>query len=648
TETASKAPSSQALKTLAASIDNRTTMKVTLRPLYFKTTNKQLENGSVTLEKLRDVFKELEVDSQHKLLLAKKDKKLKIPSYYAIDEICRDKTGKTFDEFFSFKRSVTKPRQIDKITDADFIKKLKKWCSTNNIKSQAEYLAFKGRPKEFPTVTTIRRNYGDEYFTDVLGLKIYKDTLEDRLFNDNFQAELKKWCLKNKIFSISQYTKAKKPKGFPSAERIRQIYSYDYFVEALEIEYRNYEIFTKEEARKICIDNGIFVSNHYPKFYQLFNENSEKKLPSDPYKYFKTNWSEFIQLSETQLFIGNSMSSLELFTYKLLYDRNIDFEAEKTFDDCRSKNPLPFDFYLPNLADNPVIIELDGEHHRIVDKSNRFYSKTIRKHDAIKNKYCKDNNIRLIRINNLIDIEPTLNDIIKLNTLPKIKDLDWTGDFQTENEVIESGLSKSVKVKLLLLMAERGKCDLSNVEIIKQTNIKKPQFYGIKNEMINLGLINRQTEYYFTEAEMKRIAELYEEGKNISEIVRETGYSNRAYLIKRLKEMGVDYKTSKTSKEDAEKLRNSIIKLHLQGTKPVDISKQVKVSQGYISHSIQDYKISIGEISPDNKILKTADQTRQLLLTGITMKLIAKQLSVSTQHLNKCLRWTERKQNASS
>jgi hypothetical protein len=111
--------------------------------------------------------------------------------------------------------------------------------------------------------------------------------------------------------------------------------------------------------------------------------------------------------------------------------------------------------------------------------------------------------------------------------------------------------------------------------------------------------------------------------------------------------MGVEYKSRKSSKEDAKKLRNNIIELHLQGFRPVDISKKVNASQGYIALLIQDYKISIGENSPDNKTKETAEQARRLLKTGMTKKEIAKQLGTSTQHLYKCLRWTEYEMNAS-
>jgi len=62
--------------------------------------------------------------------------------------------------------------------------------------------------------------------------------------------------------------------------------------------------------------------------------------------------------------------------------------------------PLPFDFYLPEVN---TCIEYDGEQHY---KPYRFsqdekYIKKLEKtkqHDLIKNLYCKENGIRLIRI----------------------------------------------------------------------------------------------------------------------------------------------------------------------------------------------------------------------------------------------------------
>jgi hypothetical protein len=607
-----------------------------------KATNKQLIRGEISLTTLRDVFSKLKIDSQHKLLLAKKSNTLKIPSYYAIDKICLSKTGQSFDQFFGFKRSVTKPRQIDRLMQPEFIERFKNWCSENSINSVPEYTIAKGRPKEFPTTTTIVENYGYDYFTDVIGLKRYKDTIEDKLLEKEFTDRLKNWCIENNITSVNRYINTTKPKEFPSAERIRQILGSSYFEEILEITVRNYTFLSIEEARTVCIENGILTSNSYPKFYQFYNQSHEVKLPSDPYRYYNTNWSDFIRLSETQLFIGNSMSSLELFTYKLLHDRGIEFELEKTFDDCRSKNPLPFDFYLPNTKSLPVIIELDGEQHRIITTNKRFNHSIIQKHDTIKNEYCKTNGIELIRINHLIEIEPTLIDKISLDNFQKHRDLDWTTDFQTESDVLNSQLSKSMKVKLLLLMAEKGKCQLSNVEIIKLTKIKRPPFYGIKNELISLGLINRETDYYFSETEIERIISLYKEGKTVSEIIRQTGYRNRDYLIKRLRDAGINYGRKKATPEQSEQLRQEIKQMLTDGLRIRDIVKKTGKSSGFISVIAKEIKIENGEIEPDEKHIQLGDKIRQGLADGKTMKQLIDELGYSRQLLNKCLIWTKK------
>ena len=82
---------------------------------------------------------------------------------------------------------------------------------------------------------------------------------------------------------------------------------------------------------------------------------------------------------------------------KYLDSRNIEYKREHKFDDCRSKNELPFDFYIPSLN---IVIEYDGEQHfKIVEwfgGFDNFVEGKIR--DTIKTIYCKENNIKLIRI----------------------------------------------------------------------------------------------------------------------------------------------------------------------------------------------------------------------------------------------------------
>lgn len=78
------------------------------------------------------------------------------------------------------------------------------------------------------------------------------------------------------------------------------------------------------------------------------------------------------------------------------------FEQEKWFDDCRDNKPLPFDFYLQDLN---TIIEFDGKQHfeenhfftHINNFDNSVTSYT-QYHDQIKDSYCTNNHINLIRI----------------------------------------------------------------------------------------------------------------------------------------------------------------------------------------------------------------------------------------------------------
>lgn len=67
------------------------------------------------------------------------------------------------------------------------------------------------------------------------------------------------------------------------------------------------------------------------------------------------------------------------------------------FDNCKYKNKLPFDFYLP---DYNICIEYDGlQHYESIEYfgGEKNYKLRIEK-DKIKTKYCQDNNIILERI----------------------------------------------------------------------------------------------------------------------------------------------------------------------------------------------------------------------------------------------------------
>jgi hypothetical protein len=82
---------------------------------------------------------------------------------------------------------------------------------------------------------------------------------------------------------------------------------------------------------------------------------------------------------------------------------NLKYTREKRFSDCKDKYTLPFDYYLDEYN---IAIEYDGEfHHKSIrignkmseqEANNRFAE--VQRRDKIKTDYCKQNNIKLIRI----------------------------------------------------------------------------------------------------------------------------------------------------------------------------------------------------------------------------------------------------------
>lgn len=82
---------------------------------------------------------------------------------------------------------------------------------------------------------------------------------------------------------------------------------------------------------------------------------------------------------------------------KYLEDNNYIFEEEYIIEECKNIKPLPFDFKV-NIGDSFLLIEFDGEFH----ERNSMDSHALalqKKRDSIKNEYCKENNIYLLRIN---------------------------------------------------------------------------------------------------------------------------------------------------------------------------------------------------------------------------------------------------------
>lgn len=97
-----------------------------------------------------------------------------------------------------------------------------------------------------------------------------------------------------------------------------------------------------------------------------------------------------------------------------LSKNKVKYIHQKKFKDCKDKNLLPFDFYLPEYN---LCIEYQGKHHyELVARTphesdemsnNRF--KEIKHHDKIKKNYCINNKINFLEITYKQDIETTLD-----------------------------------------------------------------------------------------------------------------------------------------------------------------------------------------------------------------------------------------------
>jgi hypothetical protein len=117
-------------------------------------------------------------------------------------------------------------------------------------------------------------------------------------------------------------------------------------------------------------------------------------------KSFKLSMNAFLKTPKCRV-CENNYSLGEKYTKDAIVKLGYDFEKEYSFDDCKRHNILRYDFAVFNKFTRELIcaVEFDGAEHYIPVFENTAESLADSKEkDEIKNKYCNENDIILIRI----------------------------------------------------------------------------------------------------------------------------------------------------------------------------------------------------------------------------------------------------------
>lgn len=87
----------------------------------------------------------------------------------------------------------------------------------------------------------------------------------------------------------------------------------------------------------------------------------------------------------------------ELKVEEILKEYDIEFKKQYKFKNCKFKRHLPFDFYIPKYN---LLIEYDGKQHYEISEYFGGYEGFIdtKIRDTIKNIYCKEHRLELLRI----------------------------------------------------------------------------------------------------------------------------------------------------------------------------------------------------------------------------------------------------------
>lgn len=92
-----------------------------------------------------------------------------------------------------------------------------------------------------------------------------------------------------------------------------------------------------------------------------------------------------------------SASQAEVAVEEYLKQMGYKYETQVEYLDCKDQKVLPFDFRVTLEDGSRILLEIDGDQHRRMVFTQEAFEYTQR-HDKIKNDYCLQNGIKLIRL----------------------------------------------------------------------------------------------------------------------------------------------------------------------------------------------------------------------------------------------------------
>ena len=332
----------------------------------------------------------------------------------------------------------------------NYIKKLQKKFGNKYDYSLVNYEKYKSKIKIICPIHGIFEQRAD-YLISNGGCKKCKGMTTDKLVNklkikhndkydyslvvyNNPQNKIKIICKKHGLFEQKPYNHLNGQNCPKCSNEYKILTDNNFIVKSKKIHGNKYDyslvdyIGTHDKVKIICKKHGEFKQQpnqhlsgngciecfHEKYILTNFIERSIK-IHNDKYDYSLVDYKNtrtkvkiicpihgiFEQLPSNHLankgckMCNESKGEKEIINY--LVNNNISFEREKTFKDCKYKRSLSFDFYLPSLN---VCVEYDGiQHFESIEYFGGITKLNYTKNnDNIKNNYCMNNNIGLIRI----------------------------------------------------------------------------------------------------------------------------------------------------------------------------------------------------------------------------------------------------------